>query len=99
MAETKAIDLPSRDQMGLSASVLIEVIWRASPPPRSRSQSCELPPRFDTKTIVLPSGDQRGWRSFLPEFVSRRGSVLPSTAASQIADDVRFPSRSTLVMT
>ena len=46
--------------------------------------------------MCLPSGLQRGWRSFLAVFVSWRGSPL-SVGASQREDELLLPSRSTMV--
>src|SRR3984885_7051841 len=99
MADTKAICLPSRDQVALSAPVLIVVSCFASPPDRSMTQSCVSPERFDSKRIFLPSGLQCGLRSFLPgTLVSWRGSPF-SVEATQMADEVLLPARSTLVTT
>src|SRR5271170_6458076 len=81
-AETKAMRLPSRDQIGSETPVLTVVSWRASPPSRSMIHSSGVPERVETKTTDLPSGDQRGWRSFLVVLVSWR-RVLPSVDASQ----------------
>src|SRR5262249_30356216 len=96
-AETKAMCLPSGDQRAEAASVLMFVSCRASPPARAMTQSCIEPPRFDSKRMYLPSGDQRGWRSFLPgTLVSWRGSPLPVVGASQMLDGTELPSMSTV---
>src|SRR5262249_16637990 len=98
-ADTNATDLPSGDQMPLFASVAMVVSCRASPPPVSMSQSWLSPDRFDSKRICLPSGLQRGWRSFLlATVVSSRGGVWPSVAASQRWACVWFLSLSVTVV-
>src|SRR5581483_12025777 len=70
-AETKATCDPSRDQRALPASALTCVSWRASPPSVAITQSCVPPERLDSNRTFLPSGDQRGWRSFLSVVVRR----------------------------
>src|SRR5262249_55318860 len=95
-AETKAIDLPSGDQIALPASVAIVVNCRASPPFRSMTHSWLSPERLDSKRIFFPSGLQRGCRSFLVVFVSCRGP-LRSVGASQMLDEVLLPARFTSV--
>src|SRR5262245_28039805 len=96
-AETKAIRLPSRDQVPLEAPVLRLVSCRASPPPTSMTQSWLSPERVDSNRMRLPSGLQRGWRSAFVELVSWRGGDLPSAAASQRLVVLLFCSRLTVV--
>src|SRR5262249_6718623 len=99
-AETKAMLLPSGDQMPVAASVAMLVSCRASPPPVLMTQSWLSPERLDSKRICSPSGLQRGCLSFLPApgLVSCRGSPL-SVAASHSVELVLLLGRSTLVMT
>ena len=56
-----------------------------------------VPARFDAKASHLPSGDQRGEVSRRSPEVKRRGSVVPSSAATQTALRYSFASRSTSV--
>ena len=57
------------------------VSCRASPPARSRTQSCVLPERSLSNRMRRPSGLNRGWRSCLGPPVSCRGG-LPSAEAT-----------------
>src|SRR5262249_33277052 len=95
-AETKAICVPSRDQVPFEAPVLRVVSCRASPPLMPRTQSWLSPERVDSNRMLLPSGLQRGWRSALVELVSCRGGALPSVAASQRFVVILFCSRLTV---
>ena len=82
----KTIFVPSGDQAASPTSSLISVRHCASPPSIGITYSWRRAfssPRFATKAIRSPSGDQRGCASFLPP-VSRRGGAEPSVGASQI---------------
>ena len=70
----KAILSPLGDQIGPETSIGSFVSWRGSPPSIGRSQTCDEPPRLETKAIVLPSGLQRGWLLVPGAVVSRFGS-------------------------
>src|SRR5258708_9941911 len=54
---------PSGSHTGSDApSANVETL-RASPPAIGRSHTCAPPSRVEMNASVLPSGDQRGWRS------------------------------------
>src|SRR5262245_66551276 len=72
-AETKAICLPSRDQMPVPAPVLIVVSCFASPQSTGIIQSWFVLLRLDSKRMCLPSGLQRGWLSRFYAVVSCLG--------------------------
>src|SRR6185436_8148626 len=63
--------LPSGDQRGLASASSWSEIFLSSPPSALitqtsvlRSASYSLPVRFETKVMLLPSGDHCGSRSF-----------------------------------
>ena len=99
----KAMRLPSGDHTGSPTPRGMSVKVHASPPPSDSSASCEAGgfPSFGgslprTKTIHLPSGDQRGSESCLP-LVRRRGADDPSVAT--VHNDVSYPSFLSLTFT
>src|SRR5262249_3505146 len=96
--ETKAIHLPSGDQMAVDASVAMVVNCFASPPPTSMTQSWLSPERVDSKRMCLPSGLQRGCPACLAAVVNCRG-VPPLVGASQMLEVERLPFRSTVATT
>src|SRR3954449_8426493 len=57
----KATLSPRGDQIGPETSIGSFVSGRASPPSTGSSQTCDDPPRLETKARVFPSGLQRGW--------------------------------------
>src|SRR5262245_5125575 len=96
-AETKAICLPSRDQMPVPAPVLIVVSCFASPQTTGIIQSWFVLLRLDSKRMCLPSGLQRGWLSPFDAAVSCLGLLAPaaSVETSQRFFAVRLASKST----
>ena len=60
--------------MGPETSIGSFVSGRASPPSIGKSQTCDGPPRLETKAIALPSGRHRGWLSVPSEVVRHFGS-------------------------
>src|SRR5262249_41764440 len=97
-AETNARRLPSRDHVGSETPVLTCVSCRASPPSTAMSHNCGVPERVDTNRVDLPSGAQRGWRSFFVVLVNCR-RVLPSVDASHSVEEVLLALTSSTVPT
>src|SRR5436190_5580316 len=62
---------------------------RASPPPIGSTHTCAPPSRVEMNASVLPSGDQRGWRSDPGPFVL--GRDLPvATSTIQTRETLRL---------
>src|SRR5262245_33077644 len=74
----KATVFPSGEKRGEPGPDFSSVSTSASPPCRGRRQSGGLPPRADTNTSHLPSGDQDGW---LEDFSPRVSCCAPEPSA------------------
>ena len=65
---------PSGDQLGVPVnSAFIDVSCRQFSPCLSQLHICRLPPREDSKAILLPSGEYRGAKSLRVEAMSGVG--------------------------
>src|SRR2546421_9561042 len=70
---------PSGSHTGSEApSANVETL-RASPPAIGRSHTCAPPSRVEMNASVLPSGDQRAWRSDPGPFVLGRDLPVASS--------------------
>src|SRR6266478_9524680 len=80
---------PSGSHTGSEApSANVETLC-ASPPAIGRSHTCAPPSRVEMNASVLPSGDQRGWRSEPGPPVSAR--ALPvATSTTQTRETLRL---------
>src|SRR3982074_3106188 len=80
---------PSGNHNGSDApSARLETL-RASPPPNGSTHTCAPPSRVEMKASVLPSGDQRGWRSEPGPPVSSR-ALLVATSTTQTRATLRL---------
>src|SRR5213078_2987462 len=80
---------PSGSQIGSDAPSAKPETFRASPPAMGSSHTCAPPSRVDTNASVLPSGDQRGWRSDPGPPVSCR-DVPVATSTTQTRATLRL---------
>ncbi len=90
-SEEKTNHLPSGDQWNAETSLTNAAAARGSPPARSSVQICWLPPRFERKARVRPSGEKAGSVSLKSPVVRRRGGP-PAAGCSQTAERLRFSS-------
>ena len=82
---------PSGSQTGSEAPSANPETLRASPPAIGRTHTCAPLSRVEMNASVLPSGDQRGWRSEPGPSVTCR--VLPVRAsATQTRETLRLSS-------
>src|SRR3989442_15690235 len=80
MSPTTSRPEPSGSHTGSDApSARLETL-RASPPAIGSSHTCAPPSRVEMKASVLPSGDQRGWRSEPGPPVSRPDLPVATSA-------------------
>src|SRR5216117_81920 len=89
MSLTTSRPEPSGNHTGSDApSARIDTL-RASPPAIGSTQTCAPPSRVETNASVLPSGDQRGWRSEPGPPVSCR-AFPAATSTTQTRDTLRL---------
>src|SRR5437764_588507 len=80
---------PSGSHSGSDAPSARLDTFRASPPAIGSTHTCAPPSRVEMKASVLPSGDQRGWRSDPGPFVL--GRDLPvATSTIQTRETLRL---------
>src|SRR6266513_5737991 len=89
MSLTTSNPEPSGNHSGSDAPSARCDTFRASPPAIGSTQTCAPLSRVETKASVLPSGDQRGWRSDPGPPVS--GRALPvATSTIQTRETLRL---------
>src|SRR5204862_4151258 len=80
---------PSGSQTGSEAPSANPETLRASPPAIGSTHTCAPLSRVETNASVLPSGDQRGWRSEPGPPVSCRPRPV-ATSTTQMRDTLRL---------